>query len=43
MHGILALLFQGFQLVYQDAFAIVKKASDEGAFSIVHTTGGYKS
>jgi hypothetical protein len=43
MHRIFALLFQRFQLIYQDAFTVVQQAADQGAFSIINAAGCYKS
>jgi hypothetical protein len=40
---VLALFFNSFQLVGQNAFAIVQQTTDQCAFAIIYTTCGYKS
>jgi hypothetical protein len=37
------LFFQRFQLIGQNAFAVVQQTPDQGAFAIVHAACRYKS
>lgn len=37
---LLATFLNSFELVFENSFGVVEKASDEGAFSVVHASGG---